>query len=167
VQGKGAAAPLPLLPRCRGILARNFLWKKRYRQKTQTKPSHPKLKSGSHGITRLRATIPNSVDLGHPSFGYLSPTFIGPEFGVVSWFLLVQGWVTVFSHGPPLSRDVSASWLAKLSYFEMCKLVHKVQKLNDKYRRTLKPTQLHTYFHQLATLELKDKANGQFNRSVR
>ena len=116
---------------------------------------------------RLRATIPNSVDLGHPSFGYLSPTFIGPEFGVVSWFLLVQGWVTVFSHGPPLSRDVSASWLAKLSYFEMCKLVHKVQKLNDKYRRTLKPTQLHTYFHQLATLELKDKANGQFNRSVR
>ena len=48
---------------------------------------------------RLRATIPNSVDLGHPSFGYLSPTFIGPEFGVVSWFLLVQGWVTVFSHG--------------------------------------------------------------------
>lgn len=69
--------------------------------------------------------------------------------------------------GPPLSRDVSASWLAKLSYFEMCKLVHKVQKLNDKYRRTLKLTQLHTYFHQLATLELKDKANGQFNRSVR
>jgi hypothetical protein len=55
---------------------------------------------------RLRATIPNSVDLGHPSFGYLSPTFIGPEFGVVSWFLLVQGWVTVFSHG--LSAHVDA-----------------------------------------------------------
>ena len=74
---------------------------------------------------------------------------------------LHQLWKRSFAGSPP-SLENFCHWLTKgLTFYEIGKLIHKVQKLNNKYNNSLTPSQLRTYFRQLATLEVKDKTNGR------
>jgi hypothetical protein len=70
---------------------------------------------------------------------------------------LCQLWLLTFP-GAGTTRDTFGSWLKEgLTFYEIGKLVHKVQRLHEKYNKSLTPKQLRTYFKQLAILELTGK----------
>jgi hypothetical protein len=76
---------------------------------------------------------------------------------------LYQLWWRTFPMSPATAvlRATFSHWLGKgLSFYELGKLIHLTEKLNDKYSKTLKPEQLSRYFRQKAALQHKGKQNG-------